>query len=76
MEYSFVTENVGRAICARPCTEGADPGFPIGGDANPPGAQTYDFAKFSQKMHEIEKNLGRTGVPYTRHINIMISARE
>ena len=35
---------------------GADPGFPIGGGANPPGgAPTYDFAKFCEKLHEIEK---------------------
>ena len=33
----------------------ADPGFPQGGDANSPGAPTYDFAKFSQKLHEIER---------------------
>ena len=34
----------------------ADPGFPRGGGANSPGgAPTYDFAKFSQKMHEIER---------------------
>ena len=34
----------------------ADPGFPGGGGANPPGeALTYDFAKFSQKLHEIER---------------------
>ena len=34
----------------------ADPGFPRGGGANPPGgAPTYDFAKFSQKLHEIER---------------------
>ena len=34
-----------------------DPGFPRGGGANPPGggAPLYDFAKFSQKMHEIER---------------------
>ena len=36
----------------------ADPGFPRGGDTNPPGvvggAQTYDFTNFSQNMHEIE----------------------
>ena len=25
------------------------------------GAPTYDFAKFSEKLHEIEKNLGRGG---------------
>ena len=34
----------------------ADPGFPRGGDANSPGeAPTYEFAKFSQKLHEIER---------------------
>ena len=33
----------------------ADPEFPRGGGANPPGGTpTYDFAKFSQKLHEIE----------------------
>ena len=43
---------------------GADPGFPIGGGANPRGggAPTYDFAKISQKLHEIEKMLGRREV--------------
>ena len=44
---------------------GADPGFPIGGGANPPGggggAPTYDFAKFCEKLHEIEKILARAG---------------
>ena len=37
----------------------ADPGFPRGGGANSPGVgvgtPTYDFAKFSQKLHEIER---------------------
>ena len=34
----------------------ADPGFPRGGGANSRGgAPTYDFAKFSQKLHEIER---------------------
>ena len=34
---------------------GADPGFPVGGGANPPGkALTYTF---SQKLHEIKKSL-------------------
>ena len=34
----------------------ADPGFPRGGGANSPGgAPTYDFDKFSQKLHEIER---------------------
>ena len=33
-----------------------DPGFPRGGGANSPGgAPTYDFAKFPQKLHEIER---------------------
>ena len=41
---------------------GADPGFPVGGGASPPGgAPTYDFAKFSEKLHEIEKIFGRGG---------------
>ena len=34
----------------------ADSGFPRGGGANSPGgAPTYDFAKISQKLHEIER---------------------
>ena len=34
----------------------ADPGFPRGEGVNPPGwTPTYDFAKFSQKLHEIER---------------------
>ena len=34
----------------------ADPGFPRGGGANSPGGvPTYDFAKISQKVHEIER---------------------
>ena len=33
----------------------ADPGFSRGGGANPPGAPPYDFAKFSQKLYEIER---------------------
>ena len=41
----------------------ADPGFPRGGGANSPGrgAPTYDFAKFSQKLHEIERIWTRGG---------------
>ena len=39
-----------------------DPGFPVGGGANPlGGAPTYDFVKFSEKLHEIEKILDRRG---------------
>ena len=34
-----------------------DPGFPQGGGANPSGGTpTYNLAKFSHKLHEIEKN--------------------
>ena len=41
---------------------GADPGLPVGGGTNPPGgAPTYDFAKFCQKLHEIENILGCSG---------------
>ena len=38
---------------------GTDPGFLIGGGADPPGGAYVQFAKFSQKMHGIEKILGR-----------------
>ena len=42
---------------------GADPGFPIGGGADPPGeAPTYEFTKFSQKiLHGIENVFGPGG---------------
>ena len=34
----------------------ADPGFPRGGCANSPGgAPAHNLAKFSQKLHEIER---------------------
>ena len=48
---------------------GADPGFPIAGGANPRGrgAPTYDFAKFSKELHEIEKILGQGRPPWIRH---------
>ena len=39
----------------------ADPGFPRGGVPTPQGAPTYDFAKFSQKLHEIERISTRGG---------------
>ena len=45
---------------------GADSGFPVGGGINPRGGggvPTYDFAKFSEKLHEIEKNFGRGRTP-------------
>ena len=37
---------------------GTDPGFPVGGGPDPMGAPTYDFAKISIKLHEIEKIFG------------------
>ena len=37
---------------------GANPGFPVRGGANTP---TYDFAKISKNLHEIEKILVRRG---------------
>ena len=38
---------------------GADPGFPVGGGTDPRGgAPTYNFVKFSEKLHEIEIILG------------------
>ena len=43
------------------CRAVADSGFLQGGSANPTGAKTYDFAKYSQKLHEIEKNLNPVG---------------
>ena len=44
----------------------ADPEFPRGGGANPPGAPTYDFAKFPKnymKLKEFEPRVwgGREG---------------
>ena len=44
---------------------GEDPEFPVVRGANPRGggAPIYDFAKFSEKMHEIETILGRKGAP-------------
>ena len=33
----------------------ADLGFPLGSANSPGGAPIYDFAKFSQKLHEIER---------------------
>ena len=34
-----------------------------GGPTLQDGAPTYDFAKFSEKLHEIEKILGHGGTP-------------
>ena len=39
---------------------GADPGFPLGGAPTiQEGAPTYEIAKIFEKLHEIEKILGR-----------------
>ena len=41
---------------------GVDPGFPRRRRRQPSrGAPTYDFAKFCEKLHEIEKILGHKG---------------
>ena len=37
---------------------GADPGFPQGRRQLPSWAPTYDFAKFSRKLHEIKRIWG------------------
>ena len=42
----------------------ADPGFPRGGGINPVGAPTYDFAQFSQKLHEIKRSRTPGGAPH------------
>ena len=40
----------------------ADPGFPRGGGANRPGvAPTYNFAKCSQQLYEIQRIWTRGG---------------
>ena len=42
----------------------ADPGFPRAGGTNSPGGvPTYEFAKFSQKLHEIERIWTPGGIP-------------
>ena len=33
----------------------ADPEFLVGGSTDLPGAPTYDFAKFSKRLHDIRK---------------------
>ena len=51
-----------RKIIKLATSPGADPGFPVGEGADPlGGASTYDFVKFSEKLHEIEKILGCRG---------------
>ena len=58
LAYAILTVRITRGI------SGADPGFPVGEGANPTGkgrTQTYDFVKFSKKLHEIGNILGRRG---------------
>ena len=47
---------------------GADQGFPVGWGANPlvGGAPTYDFAKFCEKLYEIQKILGPLNLSLTK----------
>ena len=55
--YSICVRHICRGGSRIPCRRGADPLGP---------APTYDFVKFSEKLHEIEKILGGTragGVP-------------
>ena len=55
--YALLINNVQIITFSR-----ADPGFSVGGGANRPGeggAPTYEIAKFSEKLHEIEKISGR-----------------
>ena len=42
---------------------GADPGFYQEGAPTLRGAPTYDFVKFSEKLHEIEKMVRRGAPP-------------
>ena len=48
----IIQENLAKIVILGHST-GADRGFPTG------GAPRYDFAKFSEKLHEIEKIFGR-----------------
>ena len=45
-------------------TPKADPEFSVGEGASPLAAPTYDFATFSEKLHEIEKILSRKWAPH------------
>ena len=58
----------------------ADPGFSRGGGANPRGVggvPTYDFAKFNQILHEIERiwTPMEGGVPL-RSANVELSTKQ
>ena len=56
-----------------PCT-----GFPVGGGRQPSrrGASTDNFAKFSEKLHEIEKILGRMGARRGRPLGSAIAVTQ
>ena len=56
------SEGVGQPIFCQKYSV-ADPGFPRGWCANSRGAPTYNFAKISQKLHEIERILTTGDVP-------------
>ena len=58
---------------------GADPGFPVGGGADPRGSANIRFCQNFRKLHEIKKILGRRGAghepsapPQIRHCKIII----
>ena len=55
----------------------ADPGFPRGGGANSLGGANIRFAKFSEKLHEIERIWTPGGrvphaPPSVRHWKVMV----
>ena len=49
----------------------ADPEFPSGAESTLSGMPTYDFAKYSQKLHEIEIIRTPSGacVPHAPHLD-------
>ena len=53
----------------------ADSGFPVGRGANSSGAPTYDFAKFSEKLHEFERILGRGNEGWGRSATVKFTGK-
>ena len=56
----YTTDNLSEIVAQSwQICPGADPGFPVGGGANPQGgAPTYDFAKIFQKTVWSCENVG------------------
>ena len=50
----------------------ADLGFPVAGGANPPGGTpTYKFARFSEKLHEIQSTTSNSSLePFTSKLHL------